>query len=199
MSFLALLAGALGVGFVLYVGEIEQLASAGPPTRADGIVVLTGGQSRVETGVVLLREGKGRRLLISGVHPEVSPGQIRRAIGATRETFRCCVDIDKAALDTVGNAEQAASWAREHRFRSVIVVTSYYHMPRSLLEMRRKLPGIDIRPHFARAADEDRPWFAGRRALRVVLPEYLKYVVAVFRLGLRESETRVAVASAMDF
>ena len=136
-------------------------------------------------------------MLISGVHPDVSAGQISRAIGADRATFRCCIDIDKAALDTVGNAEQAASWVKEHGFRSLIVVTSYYHMPRSLLEMRRKLPGIAIQPFFVRPAQTSWPWFADRKALRVAVPEYLKYLAAVLRIGLRESETRYAVASAM--
>ena len=187
----------LCIGFAFFISHIEALSDAEAPRDADAIIVLTGGQSRIETGVELLREGKGRRLLISGVHPDTSLSQIRRAVGANRDIFGCCVDIDKAALDTVGNAEQAGAWARRYGFRSVIVVTSYYHMPRSLLEMRRKLPDIDIRPAFVLPATRHSPWFADAEALRVVVPDSFKYLVAILRLGVRESETRTAIAGGM--
>lgn len=188
----------LAAGFAQFVMEIETADAEIP--QADGIVVLTGGHSRIETGIALLREGKGGRLLISGVHPDTSPAQIRRAVGARAETFGCCVDIDKAALDTVGNAEQAADWARRHHFASLIVVTSYYHMPRSLLEIRRKLPGIAIYSRFVRPESRSgRPWFIDPGALRVVAPEYLKYVAALLRLGVREANERQAMASAVSF
>jgi hypothetical protein len=71
--------------------------------------VLTGGSARVETGVELLMAGKGRRLLISGVNPMARVEDLRRATGGDRDLFACCVDIDHAALDTIGNAEESAS------------------------------------------------------------------------------------------
>lgn len=190
----------LAAGFVRFIVMIEYAPQEAEAPRADGIVVLTGGHSRIETGVDLLRQGKGGRLLISGVHPDTSLAQIRRAVGAKADIFRCCVDIDKAALDTVGNAEQAADWARRNHFASLIVVTSYYHMPRSLLEMRRKLPGIEIHSRFVRPeSGSGRPWFFDPEALRVVVPEYLKYVAALLRLGVREANERQAMASAISF
>lgn len=192
LVFLAL----LGAGFAAFVSQIELLPATDRVDKADGIVVLTGGQLRIETGIDLLREGKARRLLISGVHPDVSARQIRRAVGAGPEDFQCCVDIDKAALDTVGNAEQAAAWAKRNGFNSIIVVTSYYHMPRTLLEMRRKLPRVALLPHFVRPASQT-PWYADGDALRVAVPEYFKYLASLLRLGIREKENRIAVASAM--
>jgi uncharacterized SAM-binding protein YcdF (DUF218 family) len=182
-------------GFFYFLWQVGGVSS-NQQAVADGIVVLTGGRARVETAIELLEGGKARRLLISGVHRDSSSASIRRAIKGKRETFDCCVDIDKAALDTVGNAEQAAGWARENHFDSLIIVTSDYHMPRSMIEMTRKLPGTHIIPHNVRS---DPASIADPALLRVLLPEYLKYVASILGLGVRHGEGRTALASVMAY
>ena len=47
----------------------------------------------------------------------------------------CCLDIGYLAQDTIGNAEETRAWAQAWGFRRIVVVTSNYHMPRSLLEL----------------------------------------------------------------
>src|SRR5580698_6414035 len=84
--------------------------------NADGIVVLTGGTSRVMDALELLSHGHGKRLLITGVDP------------------------DYAALNTLGNAVQTRHWALAHNFNSLIIVTSAYHMPRAMAEIAHQLP-----------------------------------------------------------
>jgi uncharacterized SAM-binding protein YcdF (DUF218 family) len=181
-------------GFFYFLWQVGADTASQLAEPADGIVVLTGGRARVETAIDLLEDGKAKRLLISGVHRDSSSASIRRAINGNRAIFDCCVDIDKAALDTVGNAEQAAGWARQNHFDSIIVVTSDYHMPRSMIEMNRKLPGTRIIPFNVRS---DPASLADPALLRVLLPEYLKYVAARLRLGVREAEGRTALASMM--
>ncbi len=183
-------------GFFYFLWQVGEAASNQPMAAADGIVVLTGGRARVETAIELLEGGKARRLLISGVHRDSSSASIRRAVKGNPETFNCCIDIDKAALDTVGNAEQAAGWARQNHFNSLIIVTSDYHMPRSMLEMTRKLPGTHIIPHNVRS---DPASLTDPALLRVLLPEYLKYVAARLHLGVRGGEGRMALASIMAY
>jgi len=183
-------------GFFYFLWQVGNVAAIQQLEEADGIVVLTGGRARVETAIELLEGGKARRLLISGVHRDSSSASIRRAVNGKREIFDCCIDIDKAALDTVGNAEQAAGWARQNHFDSLIIVTSDYHMPRSLLEMTRQLPGTHIIPHNVRS---DPTSLADPALLRVLLPEYLKYVAARLRLGVRGGEARTALASIMAY
>ena len=46
--------------------------------RADAIIVLTGGQSRLDAALDLLKSGKGKRLLISGVHPDADRDDLQR-------------------------------------------------------------------------------------------------------------------------
>ena len=187
-------------GFFFFISEVSRLAMIEPLQNVDGIVVLTGGKARVETAIELLRNGKGKRLLISGANPESSSAAIRKAVNASRELFDCCVDIDNTALDTVGNADQAANWAKSHGFVSLIVVTSDYHMPRSLLEIQRKLPGIAIDPHEVRTGHLDSTKaIANTQALSLLVPEFLKYVVASLRLGVLENPTPVAIAGAVNF
>ena len=120
-------------GFALFATHVSQLSTPKNPPAADAIIVLTGGQARLDAAIDLLKSGKGERLLISGVHPSTSSKMLQAATGGDKALFSCCVDIDRAALDTVGNAEESAKWVRSHAYGKVILVTNNYHMPRSLL------------------------------------------------------------------
>jgi uncharacterized SAM-binding protein YcdF (DUF218 family) len=163
------------------VSVAESVAPADP--KADAIVALTGGRDRVQGAVDLLEAGRGRRLLISGVHPSTRAEDIVRATVSDRRMFGCCVDLGHAAETTVGNAREAAEWARRRGFTSVIVVTSAYHMPRSLLELGRAAPDLQLVPYPVTRPDLhlDR-WFLHPSAVKLLLSEYLKYMGA--RLGL---------------
>lgn len=149
LSRLALtaLAGALAVwlmvAFAGFVGNVNAL-SVPTPARADGIVVVTGGTARIEVALQLLQDGAAERLLISGVHDSTDASILVRRTRTDPSLFECCVDLDHEALDTAGNAREAANWAREHGFESLLVVTSAYHIPRTTSEMARLLPGVEL-------------------------------------------------------
>ncbi|MCG6858963.1 MAG: YdcF family protein [Salaquimonas sp.] len=196
--FVVLIAGIAGViGFLQFSSEITALKNAGPVEPADGIVVLTGGRARIATALGLLAQGKGKRLLISGVHPRSTPAAIRAAVGGRAELFECCVDIDHAALDTTGNAEEAGKWAHRNGFTSLIVVTSDYHMPRSLMEMRHHGPEIRFTPYFvSHDVSDDGELFDDPATLRLMASEYLKYLAAGLRLRLAPAPAKSKLASA---
>lgn len=185
-----------GLTFTRFLSEIGELQNAPELHPADGIVVLTGDGQRIRTALGLLETGKGKRLLISGVHTDTSAAAIREAVQGRKETFDCCVDIDKAALDTIGNAEQAGEWARRNGFDVLIVVTSDYHMPRSLLELRNGAPGIEFKPYpVVTTASSRASLLSDSRTLRRLVPEFAKYLAARIRLGLGDSNQRTAIAS----
>jgi len=173
---------AYGGGFGVYgihVGGLRQPAEIG---TADGIVVLTGGRQRIAAAVDLLKGGKGRRLLISGVNPVTDRADLLAASGADPALFACCVDIDRAALDTIGNAEETAKWLNDHDYGSAIVVTSNYHIPRSLLEMHRTVEGVRLIPYPVVNTDYGRfGWIGDGDAMRVLFTEYTKFVGALVR------------------
>jgi uncharacterized SAM-binding protein YcdF (DUF218 family) len=180
---LAVLGGiALVLGFAAFVWllpsreiELQQ--------KADGIVVLTGGTSRVADALELLSSGRGKRLLITGVNPGTTTGDIAHQVGNFDRLLACCVDLDYSALNTLGNATQARRWAIEHGFNSLIVVTSAYHMPRALAELAHQLPDATL---IAYPVVSDRlriePWWSNGATTRLVLSEYLKYLFAKLRM-----------------
>jgi uncharacterized SAM-binding protein YcdF (DUF218 family) len=169
-------------GFAVFASHVGSLAAPADLKRADAIIVLTGGQSRIDAALGLLKAGKGKRLLISGVHPDARRADLRAATGGDARLFKCCIDIDHVALDTIGNAEESAKWVRSHAYSRIILVTNNYHIPRSLLEMRRLLQDVDLRPYPVVNTDiGGGGWMTRPDALRVLFTEYTKYLAAVAR------------------
>jgi uncharacterized SAM-binding protein YcdF (DUF218 family) len=170
------------LGFFAFAERIGSLQAPEALTAADGIVVLTGGQSRLEAAAALLGSGKGKRLLISGVHPTIGKSDVLRAVGGNPQLFKCCVDIGHEARQTVGNAMETAKWVRDNRYASIILVTNNYHMPRSLLEMERAMKGVTITPYPVVNSDlTDGSWMTRPDTVRVLLGEYVRYVGAMGR------------------
>lgn len=184
-------------GFGWFSNHVSRLSTPADPQKADAIIVLTGGQSRLDAAMELLESGKGERLLISGVHPAASRRQLQLATGGDTKLFSCCVDIDRAALDTIGNAEESAKWVERHAYGSVILVTNNYHMPRSLLEMSRLLHNARLEPYpVVNSKLDDGSWLTKPQALRVLFTEYNKYLLALVRgvVPMRATHEGVSLA-----
>jgi uncharacterized SAM-binding protein YcdF (DUF218 family) len=152
---------------------------------ADGIVALTGGASRIADAVELLASGRGRRLLITGVGPSTNSAELMRLAPDHERWFGCCVDLDYTAANTVGNAVETRRWARERGFRSLLVVTSAYHMPRAMLEISYRLPDVTLIP-FPVVSGQVRaePWWRHPGTAKLLVFEYLKFLVASARIRL---------------
>jgi uncharacterized SAM-binding protein YcdF (DUF218 family) len=155
-----------------------------PDTSAatDAIVVLTGGRLRLEAGLALLAAGRAKKLFISGVNQRINRDELLRAMGPTAERAACCIVLGHEADDTFGNAQETAKWMRDERYKSLRLVTSWYHMPRSLLEFGRAMPGITIVAHpvFAQHLEPSR-WWSWHGAAMLVVGEYAKYLAAWLR------------------
>jgi uncharacterized SAM-binding protein YcdF (DUF218 family) len=173
----------LAFGFILFATAVMREPSA-PNVRADGIVVLTGGQTRIAEAARLLGEGRGQRLLISGVNRQTGRESLQRLSGLGEQTFNCCVDLGYAALDTVGNAAETRRWAEALRYDSLIVVTASYHMPRSLAELARAMPSTELIPHPVVPRDlRKKTWWLNAKVTRILVSEYLKFLPAAARLA----------------
>jgi len=175
------------VGLVLFVARVASYVEPAIQDiqHTDAIVVLTGGSERVQTGLTLLREGKGKKLLISGVHPSVGAGFILAHSDLSPEMQACCVTLGHTADNTFGNAEETRSFMQQEGFHSLRLVTAHYHMPRSLLYFRTMMPGVEIiaypvSPDIVSLSD----WWHRTGTASLLIGEYDKYLYAWFLVVL---------------
>ena len=166
------------IGFGIFVATLP-VSISDARAKADGIVALTGEGDRLAPAVTLLQNGGGKRLLITGVNPLTSKPYLKKLLhgGAS---FDCCVDLGFAAVDTRGNAQEAASWARAHRYGSLIIVTADYHMPRSLIEFGAEMPEMKLVPYPVADVPRTASWQTAKR----LGGEYVKYLASIVRVSV---------------
>ena len=172
----------LSAGLYQFASHASKEAAINNLPTADAIVVLTGEDNRIHSAVELLKAKYGKRLLISGVSNTVSDKTILNIFAPKTADASCCIDLDRLALDTKGNAEHTANWAKKHGFKKVIIVTSSYHMPRSLDHLKRTMKGIELIP--AQIMPKD---MQGKSALSMmanpkVIIEYTKFLLTRIHL-----------------
>lgn len=167
-------------GFIRFVADLPR-APDSPSRITDAIVVLTGGAQRMEAGLDLLRQPRAARLFVSGVNPNVGKTMMP-SYAENADLFECCIELGHMAQNTAGNAVEIAGWAAANNVRRLRVVTAAYHMPRTMLELRQRLRGVDllawpVSPPGGRAQD----WRSAGTAA-VLAGEYTKYLGALARV-----------------
>ena len=176
------------IGLQHFVHQVQRLntstLTASPPNET-GIVVATGGDKRVSTGLHLLAAGLGQRLLISGIGKGVSKADIARlvpfgAIPPTRlnQIIACCVDLGAVAENTRGNALEAKIWAEQYGYAYLVLVTADYHIPRSLNDFRASINTATIIPHAVPSGARLRYWWRHPATTAMLAREYLKYLLS---------------------
>ena len=168
-------------GFIAFAQYVDRISPPKTVSEADGIVVWTGkGGGRLQAGVDLLQAEKGERLLISGVHENNGAAQISDVTGLSSHLSDCCLDLDYAAKDTVGNARETARWALALNYDHIILVTSAYHMPRAEAEISAVAGRIRITPYPVERADS-RKWYKSAARTKRLFQEYLKLLLVYAR------------------
>jgi uncharacterized SAM-binding protein YcdF (DUF218 family) len=182
-------------GFIVFSDHVSTLETPDLVEPADGIVVLTGGYSRIEGALELLKNKRGERLFISGVHSSTNRSELQRVTGGDATLFECCVDIDRSAMDTIGNAAESVKWANANHYGRVIVVTNNYHIPRTMVELKRASQDIEFIPYpIINSNLRDGDWITRGLIVRVLLVEYVKYLGAVIRSELPDSLSEATAA-----
>lgn len=174
----------LGGGFWRFMDEMPRRA---PDLLqdADGIAVLTGGAGRLGVGMDLLAQGRGERLLVSGVGPDVTKRDLIARLPAYEVWFECCVDLGTAP-NTLANGHESAQWARAQNYESLILVTAAFHVPRALVELRRHNPDLTVLvyPVLTDRIKLDE-WWRWPGTAGLLLEEYGKYLAALVRARLQ--------------
>jgi uncharacterized SAM-binding protein YcdF (DUF218 family) len=128
------------LGYAFFVVALPKPANASP---TDAIVVLTGGAGRIDRGLDLLEQHRAKRMLISGVARTVRPEDLAAQAGRDAALFECCIDLGRESVDTRSNAEETSRWMKRHKFKTLRLVTTDWHMPRASFELSRRV-GDDV-------------------------------------------------------
>ena len=136
--FVSLLLLAYLLGFVIFAFTLGKPAPASA-AATDAAVVLTGGSGRIEHGADVVHDGKAKRLLIAGADPSVTKADLAHRLKGESKILQCCVDLGSESVDTRSNAEEASRWLTQHKFQSLRLITSDWHMRRARYEFERVL------------------------------------------------------------
>lgn len=195
MRFLlaTLLTGLLlwAAAFAVFFGTM-MLPAADPDEKTDVLIVLTGGNARVERGLTLLAEGAAPVLFISGVGHNVTMAEMLAAHTKPEKKNAILkseaeIVFDYAASSTQTNAREAAAFVKKRRYRSVRLITGHYHMPRSLVEFRAALPGVKIIREPVVPETFNGNWWRDASARTLIFAEFHKYLAASARVLLHRT------------
>ncbi len=191
LAILTAFIAALGLGYLSFARNVEAARPPSPLPEADAVVALTGGTSeRLTTAMRLLAEGRGRRMLISGVNAQVPDKEVYAVLDGPAELIACCVDLGRQAEDTLGNASETAAWAERNGFARIIVVTDDYHMPRSIAELRVAMPDAQLIPYPVQTAiAKAGAWQTDPGKAARLGGEYVKYLVIRAREAVLATDT----------
>ena len=163
------------VGFCFYAFSFKFQSAE----HSDGIVVLTGGGDRIDTAFDLLKNGYADYLLISGVNPSVKLKDLTRDLSPNLQSH---ITLDYRAQDTRGNARETAHWVHGKRIKNILLITSFYHMPRSVFEVLKVAPDLKITPYpvFPKSFNDSVDWIRTRYAW-LLFVEYHKFLATRFQ------------------
>lgn len=161
-------------GYLWFVNALI-LKETDSSAKTDAIVVLTGGQNRLNVAIKLLEEKVAEKLYISGVDEIVSRTELLNLLGSSKELADCCIESGNQAADTVGNAIETMKWVSQNDIKSLRVVTSLEHMPRAMVEFKRFMPGTVFIEHPVGS------WRPENINYFNLSQEYSKYIISLLR------------------
>ena len=140
----------------------------------DAIIVFTGGENRVQSGIDLISNNVGKRLFISGVNPDTNIFDISEQILSDEDLLNCCIDLGKKANNTIENAIESIDWIKNNNYKNVIIVTSNYHMKRSLFILKNFDRSINFIPHNVQSKFLQNKNITIYAKMKTIISEYAK-------------------------
>ena len=166
-------------GLAFFVYHINHF-SMDTKSRTDAIVVLTGGRHRLAEAIRLLNEGMSDKLFISGVQKNISLRDLEKK-NAIKAFAGDKITLDKVATNTFENARETSLWIEKQNIRSIRLVTSNYHILRSVVEFRRWNKNVKIILHPVYSEKISASWWKSIDSFWFLAQEYNKFLVAYVR------------------
>ncbi len=170
-----------GAGWLWFAASVASMKPLDANLKTDAIVVLTGGEKRVDTGLDLLAEKKADYLFISGVNAKVKPSELVALWGKDGSELLDKIVLGYTADNTAANAIESQEWVRKNNIKSIRLVTANYHMTRSILNFKKALPDVSIYKHPVIPADF-KPWT--QKFWPLTFSEYNKVLATWLRFDL---------------
>ena len=160
--------------------------------ESPNIVILTGGTNRIKDGLNIIENfGKSNKnnykILVSGTGMGFTKNSLKKKLGPNfnPQLIQCCIDLDSVSKNTFTNARETFKWANKYNIKEFILITSNYHMPRSILEFKNVMPNLKIFTYAITPEKHDiKNWLSSYQTFGLVLTEYCKYIVASLRIKL---------------
>ena len=160
--------------------------------ESPNIVILTGGTNRIKEGLKIIDNFKkskkiNYKILVSGTGLGFTKSILRKQLGPNfnPKLIQCCIDLDSVSKNTFTNARETFKWISKNKINEFILITSNYHMPRSILEFKNVMPNLKIYTYAITPEKHDiKNWLSSYQTFGLVLTEYCKYIVASLRIKL---------------
>ena len=168
-------------GFVIFLKKIHY-NQVNFNYKTDGIAVLTGGKGRINLGLELFNKNKNLKLIISGVDKKVSD----KSIIPNNLKNKSSITIDKDSESTYQNAKIINKWTSKYKLQNVTIITSYYHMPRSMMLIQSLTPTINFYAYPVEKKISNKISFRENILYYFFLTEeYIKYLVSHFIIFIK--------------
>ena len=164
-SLFVLAAVAYGYGIWLYLLHYQERL----PAHADAIVVLAGSRDRLPVAVKLAETGIANTLVVSEDNASSDPARARFCSGTKPKGYKLVCQFASPS-STRGEARMIANLANQRAWKTVVVVTSRYHIYRAH-KLIRRCTKVDLAMRYT---DKDAWW---RKAIAIPL-EYVKLLRA---------------------
>jgi|RhiMetdeSRZDD1v2_1073273.scaffolds.fasta_scaffold114697_4 uncharacterized SAM-binding protein YcdF (DUF218 family) len=139
------------------------------PAHADAIVVLAGSRERLPVALKLAGTGMANTLVVSEDNASNDPDRYRLCHGTKPKRYKLVCQFASPS-STRGEARMIANLADQRNWKTVVVVTSRYHIYRAH-KLIRRCTKVDLAMRYT---DKDAWW---RKAIAVPL-EYIKLIRA---------------------
>lgn len=166
------------VGFCFFVRHINSY-EVDNKTKTDAIIVLTGGKNRISEGIRLLNDNMAEKLFISGVPEKITIQDIEKQAQITADD-KSRIILGRRATNTIENASETLEWVKQNDIHSIRLVTSSYHIPRSLQEFIVHATlgdGLQVVLNPIYSPNVNRNWWKSWGTFRLLITEYNKFLV----------------------
>ena len=130
--------GVVEVGYFYWVLQKKETSK-----KVDAIVVFAGSDDRVKAGFDLVKSGLADFLVIS----PASEKQLKKHEHKNGNLFETKYIIENKARTTFENAVYTRKIVEKHNLKSIILLTSLYHLPRSYFLLKTALMGTNTEIH----------------------------------------------------